>query len=381
MNDTINSVNINHAKSRATDMLSSANSSHDGRNGVDAGSSSASENSFQDSIQKAYDDSVKEPETTETESAGNDLPESGNLADAAAEDDRLLCLAEFNSQLNSCGKFTDQQIKNAANAANGLNILSSQAKLVKSGLTVNGENDRLTASNITVAKNTTAKSVTQQPDIYQLNAEQIALPGHKAQLLMTAIQQQQLLPGNQLSLLSQVVPAQAESGINSLHSSLNSPLNSLTTLNPQSIAQPEIVETFGRPPWSQGLGKQILWMVNQNISSAELRLNPAHLGPIELLIDMSDDQVNVSLSSRHAVVREAMEQALPKLREMLDANGLNLAETDISQHSFAERHEQNAQNHNTGVIGDSTDQPVSSEINERLIKHTSALTTVVDYYI
>ncbi len=80
-------------------------------------------------------------------------------------------------------------------------------------------------------------------------------------------------------------------------------------------------------------------MVNQNISSAEFRLNPANLGPLEVRIDMDNDQVNVAFSSRHADVRDAVEQALPKLREMFEDKGLNLSDADVSQHSFAEQRE------------------------------------------
>lgn len=100
-----------------------------------------------------------------------------------------------------------------------------------------------------------------------------------------------------------------------------------------------IATPFGKPEWGEALGKQVLMMVNQNTRSAEIRMNPANLGPIEIQIDMQDDQVNVAFTSRHAVVREAMEQAMPRLREMLDNNGLSLAESNVSDQSFAEQRE------------------------------------------
>jgi flagellar hook-length control protein FliK len=122
-------------------------------------------------------------------------------------------------------------------------------------------------------------------------------------------------------------------------------------------------------------------MVQQNISSAEIRLNPANLGPIEVRIDMTDDKVNVSLTSSHAVVREAMELALPKLREMFDANGLNLAGTDISQHSFAEQREQKAAENNSKTFSDTTDQTILVNSNEQELKQSSPANGIVDLYI
>ena len=164
------------------------------------------------------------------------------------------------------------------------------------------------------------------------------------------------------------------------------PAESMTT-NSQSY----IPEAFGKADWGQGMSKQILWMVNQSISRAEIRLNPANLGPLEVRIDMENDQVNVAFSSRHADVREAVEQALPRLREMLEEKGLNLSNTDVSQHSFAEQR-QNAfaqadQNNNGFMLGDSSavrDDQLPGDTEQAQL--TQAINDafnngLVDYYI
>lgn len=164
------------------------------------------------------------------------------------------------------------------------------------------------------------------------------------------------------------------------------PAESMTT-NSQSF----IPETVGKSDWGQGMGKQILWMVNQNISRAEIKLNPAHLGPLEVRIDMDNDQVNVAFSSRHADVREAVEQALPRLREMLEEKGLNLSNTDVSQHSFAEQRQNafaQADQNNSGLssgrsfearddqLPDDTGQvPLTQAISD------ASNSGLVDYYI
>jgi len=150
-------------------------------------------------------------------------------------------------------------------------------------------------------------------------------------------------PGGQKLILDSMLTQTQPAATDSLNASLSrSPVlqtalsaESLTTTSSQSV----ISETFGKADWGQGMGRQILWMVNQNISSAEFRLNPANLGPLEVRIDMDNDQVNVAFSSRHADVRDAVEQALPRLREMFEDKGLNLSDADVSQHSFAEQRE------------------------------------------
>lgn len=107
--------------------------------------------------------------------------------------------------------------------------------------------------------------------------------------------------------------------------------------SPAAILHGQIAEHFAKPDWSTGMARQVMMMVDQNINRAELRLNPANLGSIEVRIEVIDDQVNVAMNSRHSAVRDSMEQALPRLREMFEEHGMNLAGTDISQHSFSEQ--------------------------------------------
>ena len=92
-----------------------------------------------------------------------------------------------------------------------------------------------------------------------------------------------------------------------------------------------------QPGWDQALSERVMWVVNQKFQGVELKLNPAHLGPIEVRVQMQSDQAQVSFVAQHGPVREALEAALPRLREMFSANGFNLVDVNVSQHSFAEQ--------------------------------------------
>jgi flagellar hook-length control protein FliK len=127
--------------------------------------------------------------------------------------------------------------------------------------------------------------------------------------------------------------------------SVTSPTPSTTSLvaatgtTPLTTTPPAVPSTplpFAQPGWEQGLGNRVMWMVNQQVQTAELRMNPAHLGPLEVRISIRDDQATVSFVSAHGQVREALQAAIPQLREMLNNNGLNLADVNIAQHSFAD---------------------------------------------
>ncbi|WP_207062433.1 flagellar hook-length control protein FliK [Motiliproteus sp. SC1-56] len=94
-------------------------------------------------------------------------------------------------------------------------------------------------------------------------------------------------------------------------------------------------ERFGSQTWSSGLGQRVLWMANQQVGRAELRLDPPELGSLTVKLSISQEQASVSFTSPHAHVREALEQQLPRLREMLAESGLNLEQADVSDQSLS----------------------------------------------
>lgn len=94
---------------------------------------------------------------------------------------------------------------------------------------------------------------------------------------------------------------------------------------------------IGHPEWGRELGERISWMAGKTIQTAELRLNPAKLGPVEVHVQINQDQASVMFNSPHAAVREALEQALPRLREMMTAQQFEQVNIDISHQSSGER--------------------------------------------
>lgn len=104
---------------------------------------------------------------------------------------------------------------------------------------------------------------------------------------------------------------------------------------------PAMTKHFAHPEWNKEMGERVIWMHKQEIPSAELRLNPKHLGPITIKVNVSQDQTTVTFNVQHAAVKEAIEAALPKLREMFSAQQLNLAEVNVSQENSGQRQPRN----------------------------------------
>lgn len=89
--------------------------------------------------------------------------------------------------------------------------------------------------------------------------------------------------------------------------------------------------------WGQAMAERVVWLTNAHIQEAEIQLHPRELGPIGVKVSLHHDQASVSFVVQHAATREALEAALPRLREMFAENGLQLGHSDVSQHAFKGR--------------------------------------------
>lgn len=104
-----------------------------------------------------------------------------------------------------------------------------------------------------------------------------------------------------------------------------------------------IQQPVGSSEWGAGLGDKVVWMVGQQQQSVELHLNPPALGPLEVRLEMSDGQANLSFMTEHAPVREAIESATGRLRDMLGDSGISMGSVSVNVGSFTQQQQQQAQ--------------------------------------
>lgn len=101
------------------------------------------------------------------------------------------------------------------------------------------------------------------------------------------------------------------------------------------------------PQWGDALSEKVMWATNQKLQGAEIKLNPPHLGPIEVRVSLNNDsgqsQAQVQFTAQHALTRDALESAMPRLREMFTANGMDLVDVNVSDRSFSEQDRDTAQ--------------------------------------
>ncbi len=100
--------------------------------------------------------------------------------------------------------------------------------------------------------------------------------------------------------------------------------------NAQAVPH-HIAPRVGSSGWDQAIAQRVSWMVSGAEQSASLTLNPPELGPLQVVLNVSNSHANATFVAPHAEVRQALEAALPKLREMLGEAGIQLDQASVNQ--------------------------------------------------
>ena len=156
--------------------------------------------------------------------------------------------------------------------------------------------------------------------------------------------------------------------------------------HPATMAQrdaPLAVHTHLRDQsWSSEFSQKIVWLANADKQSAQLTLNPPQMGPIEISLNVDKGSATASFVSANQEVRDAIETALPRLREMFASAGIQLGQTNVSSESFRQQSENHAANLARSQAGSDNDILAGSlgESLTSLAFHGKAANGLVDLF-
>jgi flagellar hook-length control protein FliK len=140
--------------------------------------------------------------------------------------------------------------------------------------------------------------------------------------------------------------------------------------------------------WSESVVDKVMWLSSQNLKSAEIQLEPADLGRLEVRVDMTKDQTQVTFASPHAGVRETLEGQMQRLRDLFTAQGMHLADVNVSDQSLSRGWQGQEQNNgggahrggrSDGALGAGDEQQIMA-VTELRGKSSLSPRGLVDYY-
>lgn len=118
-----------------------------------------------------------------------------------------------------------------------------------------------------------------------------------------------------------------------------------------------VASPVGAPQWNQELGDKIVWMSNRQESRAELVLTPPQMGRVEVSLTVNGDQASAIFTSANPAVRDALEAAMPRLREVMAEAGIQLGQAQVGAENSRQsaQQEKNGDNFASGRHGANTD--------------------------
>ncbi|TQK07521.1 flagellar hook-length control protein FliK [Herbaspirillum sp. SJZ107] len=97
-----------------------------------------------------------------------------------------------------------------------------------------------------------------------------------------------------------------------------------------AAASESLSARVGTSQWENQVGQKVVYMVGSEEQTASLTLNPPDLGPLQVVLSVSNDQASVTFSANQEEVRQALENALPRLREMMSESGIALGNASVN---------------------------------------------------
>ncbi|MFZ5655822.1 MAG: flagellar hook-length control protein FliK [Pseudomonadota bacterium] len=81
----------------------------------------------------------------------------------------------------------------------------------------------------------------------------------------------------------------------------------------------------------EAFDQRIVWMAEQRIGRAEMRVSPEGAGPIDVRLQIDGHRVTAQFSAANADVRQALEAGMDRLRDLLGQRGMELADAQVGQ--------------------------------------------------
>lgn len=334
---------------------------------------------------RAYDDQPQSPAPAQTQAA-NTSSTQAKPAEKKADDDKqaeteddsddtatqasaqLLALVA-NLQQNavkpvSSGKGEDTDADLLAQAKRAGPKLTAQGEAQDLGTDARGKKIDFAALQSSVAANNAKKEAT--PDLAQQNAADalrsakgddkpaIALSTDtkatpKDELANLAARAQTSKVAGELNAVKQDLQQAAPAPV-----ALPAMQQAIATSQPQAVFAAytdKIQPNVGSAGWDQAVGQKLTWMVSGGIQSASLTLNPPDLGPMQVVLSVHNQQADATFITAQPEVKQALEQAMPKLREMMDQAGIQLGQATVNTGNPNQQHNAPSQQARSGGRG------------------------------
>lgn len=150
------------------------------------------------------------------------------------------------------------------------------------------------------------------------------------------------------------------------------------SIRPQGEPAQQMQEMIQK--FSPVMRQQLIAMVSQGVQHAEIRLDPPELGQMMVRIQVQGDQTQVQFQVMQHQTKDLVEQAIPRLREMLAEQGMQLTDSNVSQGGGGrEQGEADGSGHPNGTSSSDMDE-ISTDDSLLAANNATSYRSGIDYY-
>jgi len=193
-------------------------------------------------------------------------------------------------------------------------------------------------------------------DVAPENAQNIALPVMQDVQQLTQLASMAGMSQGQEQQLGELITVARDVLV---HETRQQHGDTLKSMQQQSVFDKpvNVQQTQGQ----QQIAEKIRWMVNGRQSMAEIRLDPPEMGSMQIRLNVSGDSASVSFVVQSQQAKEALNEAMPRLRDMFSEQGLDLGESFVSQQNSGEAGDGEFADQQGGGFGEAADEETKSQ--------------------
>ena len=131
------------------------------------------------------------------------------------------------------------------------------------------------------------------------------------------------------------------------------------------------------------MGERVMMMLSQGKQEVQIRLDPAELGSMLIKVQVQQDQVQLHIQTQAGLSKDIIEQNMPRLREQLAQQGIQLSEANVQQQSQQQPQQQKqgqSQINNASGQLTSTQEVINEQNNAFIPSKIPSLEQGIDYY-
>lgn len=131
------------------------------------------------------------------------------------------------------------------------------------------------------------------------------------------------------------------------------------------------------------MGERVMMMMSQGKQEVQIRLDPAEMGSMLIKVQVQQDQVQLHIQTQAGLSKDIIEQNMPRLREQLAQQGIQLSEANVQQQSQQQNQQQNQQQHqinNGSGLQANSQEAINEPQNVFIPSKIPSLEQGIDYY-